>query len=168
MITKILDDTYNYEKYNVRVTDKNNKSFIMMCGGNMDLYWVPENWKDTTSFIIPKEDEFTYNMFSKIFKAVEQNDNKYNPVLVDDVITFYSEEATLEESDILKICKTDEQVKIDFIRNEDKESWTYPHRGCPICFCNSGSRIPKVEQQFMLMFNYLAYQCKKIDIEKFM
>ena len=82
MITKILDDTYNYEKYNVKVTDKNHKSFVMMCGGNLDLYWVPENWKDTTSFTISKDDEFTYNMFAKIFKAVEQNDDKYNPALI--------------------------------------------------------------------------------------
>ena len=37
--------------------------------------------------------------------------------------------------------------------------------GCTICFCNSGSRVPKVEQVFVQMFNYLAYESKLIERE---
>lgn len=36
---------------------------------------------------------------------------------------------------------------------------------CVICFCNSGSRVPMVEQIFMQMFNYLAYESKSIKCE---
>ena len=165
MITKFENNIYDYKKYNVKVTDKNGKSFIMLCGGNCDLYWVPEDWKDATSFTIPKEDTFAFKMFSRLFQVVEQNDDKYHPALIDDTITFYSEEFTLDEANVLKIQRSENDFQIDFIRNENRDAWTIPHRGCPICFCNSGSRIPKIEQQFMLMFNYLAYQCKTIDIE---
>ena len=33
--------------YDLKITDKNKKSFIMTVGGNFDLYWLPENHKET-------------------------------------------------------------------------------------------------------------------------
>ena len=54
---------------------------------------------------------------------------------------------------------------VEFIKNENKEYWSFYHRGCDIRFCNSGSRVPKVESLFMKMFTYLAYECDLIQCE---
>ena len=70
-----------------------------------------------------------------------------------------------DEANILNIIESEDNYTIKFIKNEDKESWSYPHIGCAICFCNSGSRIPRVEQLFMRMFNYLAYECELVECE---
>lgn len=149
--------------YDLVVTDKNGKSFIMTVGGNQDLYWLPENHKDTTTFEINKNDEMCFSVFSQLFDAVKKKDDTYRPVLKGNTITYISEEWHEDESNILKIIKEDESFIIDFIKNENEAAWTVPHRGCAICFCNSGSRVPRVESLFMRMFNYLAYNCNSIE-----
>lgn len=163
MIKKVPRD--NTGKYNLIITDKNDKSFIMMVGGNLDLYWVPENHKDTRNFEIEKDDELLFNIFNQLFDAISKKDDKYRPVLKDDTITYISEEWTEEESNILKIQRNEDSFNIEFVKNENEDAWSIPHKGCPICFCNSGSRVPKVESLFMRMFNYLAYECELIPIE---
>ena len=158
-------------KYDLKITDKNDKSFIMTVGGNFDLYWLPEDYKNATTFEVDQTDKITYRVFNQLFNAVGKNDDKYNPVLKNNTITFVSEDWPEEEANVLNITKNEQSFTIDFIKNEDKESWSYPHMGCTICFCNSGSRVPKVEQVFMEMFNYLAYesssiQCENVESEK--
>ena len=152
--------------YDLRITDKNGKSFVMTVGGNGDLYWLPENYKQTTMFEIDGEDKQVFSIFSQLFEAVDKRDDKSRPVLKDNVITFVSEEWRPEESNELKIIKQDNSFIIHFIKNTNEAEWTVPHRGCAICFCNSGSRVPRVEQLFMLMFNKLAYHCDEIEMGK--
>ena len=94
---------------------------------------------------------------------LEKND-RYDWIIADcnsdqDGINFYRFYGSVEE--VKK--KLVEMVMFDM--NEDKESWSYPHMCCTICFCNSGSRVPKIEQIFMQMFNYLAYESKLIKCE---
>ncbi len=149
--------------YDVKITDKNGKSFIMTVGGNLDLYWLPENYKENRIFEIDKNDKITYSIFNQLFNAVRKQDDKYHSVLQDDTITFISEDWPEEEANVLNIIKDEETFTIKFIKDEDKESWSYPHMDCTICFCNSGSRVPKVEQVFMQMFNYLAFESKLIE-----
>ena len=164
MITK--QPRNNQEGYfDLRITDKKGKSFIMTVGGNLDLYWLPENYKENRIYEIDKSDKITYGVFNQLFNAVRKNDDRYRPVLKDNTITFISEDWPEEEANVLNIIKNEETFIIKFIRNEDKGSWSYPHMGCTICFCNSGSRVPKVEQVFMQMFNYLAYESKLIECE---
>ncbi|MBE5738179.1 MAG: hypothetical protein E7354_00375 [Clostridiales bacterium] len=151
--------------YDLTVTDRDGKSFIMTVGGNFDLYWLPENHKENRTFGIDREDEFTFNIFEQLFDAVGKKDDKYRPVLQDNTIKFISEDWPEEEANHLLITREKDSFQIDFVQNEDKESWTYPHRGCAICFCNSGSRVPKVESLFMRMFNYLAYECDMVQCE---
>ena len=44
MITK--KPRHEQEGYcDLTVTDKDGKSFVMTVGGNLDLYWLPENYK---------------------------------------------------------------------------------------------------------------------------
>lgn len=164
MIKKVPRNNTN-GKYDLIVTDKNGNSFIMLVGGNLDLYWVPENYKENKVFEIDKNDEIVYNIFEQLFDAIGKRDNQYRPVLKDDTITYISEEFTEEESNSLKIRKIGSLFNIEFIKNENQESWTVPHRDCTICFCNSGSRVPKVEALFMRMFNYLAYECPLIPLD---
>ena len=164
MITKQLRN--NKEGYyDVKITDKNGKSFIMTVGGNLDLYWLPEKHKENKIFEIDKSDKIPYGVFNQLFNAVGKNDDKYCPVLQGNTISYISEDWPEEEANVLNIIKNEGTFTIKFIKNEDKESWSYPHMGCTICFCNSGSRVPKVEQVFMQMFNYLAYESKLIKCE---
>ena len=148
--------------YDLTVTDKDNNAFDMTVGGNFDLYWIPENHKKNRVFNINKEDEFTFVMFEKLFEAVEKHDDKYCPVLRDDTITYISEDWPEDEANVLKITKSEDLIRIEFVKNEERPLWSAPHMGCTICFCNSGSRVPRVESQFMRMFNYLAYECEMV------
>lgn len=165
MITKF--PRYNEEgRYNLRITDFNGNSFTMMVGGNGDLYWVPENHKINKVFEIDSGDEFAYRVFEQLYDKIVEVDNKYNPVIKNDVINFISEDYHEDEANVLNISKTKDKITIEFIRNENKNAWSVPHIGCNICFCNSGSRVPKIEQLFMLMFNKLAYYCDLIPLEE--
>ncbi|MGN0787806.1 MAG: hypothetical protein ACI4L6_01905 [Candidatus Onthoplasma sp.] len=164
MITKQTRDDKGY--YDLKISDKNGKSFIMTVGGNLDLYWIPENHKENRVFEIDKDDKITFSVFEQLFNAVKKNDDKYRPILKDNTITFISEDWHEDEANILNIKKIRDAFIIEFIKNENEQSWSLPHRGCVICFCNSGSRVPKVESLFMRMFNFLAYECDLIQCEK--
>jgi len=165
MIVKEKNDFYGEDrrKYDLKVYDKYDKSFTMMVGGNGDLYWIPENHRETTTFYIPKEDRFLYAVFDNLFEVIRERDDLHNPSLVGNEFNFISEDFHKDEANRLKITQTEDEFVIDFVRNEDRENWTIPHMGCNICFCNSGSRVPRVEQQFMIMFNELAYYCDEIE-----
>lgn len=164
MISKLPSSVQEGE-YDLKVTDKNAKSFTMTVGGNFDLYWMPENYKECSTYEITKEDDYAFNVFSQLFAGVKENDDKYRPVLKGNTITFVSEDWNESEANVLVIKKQDSSFIIDFVKNENKEAWSYPHLDCGICFCNSGSRVPTVEQVFMQMFNYLAYESKLIACE---
>lgn len=164
MITRHPRPGYK-DYYDLKITDKNGKEFIMTVGGNLDLYWLPKNHKQDRVFQIDKQDELTFSVFDQLFSAVKKKDNIYNPVLKGDTITFVSEDRPEEEANILNIIKTKNEFTIKFIENENRELWTNPHRGCSVCFCNSGSRVPEVENLFMRMFNYLAYHSDLIPFD---
>lgn len=151
--------------FDLKVTDKNNNFFIMTIGGNLDLFWLPDNHKENLTFVIDSKDKIGYSSFNQLYDAIEKVDES-NVVLKDNKITFISEEWCEEESNKLQITKNKNDFVIEFIKNENRGAWTIPHRGCAICFCNSGSRVPKVEQLFMRMFNYLAYECDLIETEE--
>ncbi len=164
MITKKPRNNKN-GYFDLTVTDKNGKSFIMTVGGNLDLYWLPENHTKNRTFSIDRDDEFTFEIFEQLFGAVEKKDSKYNPVMKDNKLTYISEDWPEEEANRLVISKLDDSFEIDFVKNEAEDSWSFPHIGCTICFCNNGSRVPEVEGVFMRMFNYLAYECNQVKCE---
>ena len=151
--------------YDLLLTDRNNKSFTMTVGGNFDLFWIPENHKEDIVFEIDKSDRIAFAVFSQLFNAVKKVDDKYRPVMCNNTITFISEDWPEDEANVLKIFKTEDTFVINFIKNTNEKAWSFPHRHCMICFCNSGSRVPRVEQLFMEMFNYLAYNCDSIKCE---
>lgn len=161
MITKQPRNNEGY--YDLKVTDKNGNAFIMTVGGNLDLYWVPQNYRKCVNFEIIKDDKMTYSVFEQLFDAVKKRDEEYYPVMKGNKITWISEDWPEDEANTLNIIKQKNSFAINFIQNKNREAWTAPHRGCTICFCNSGSRTPRVENLFMRMFNYLAYECELIE-----
>lgn len=153
-------------KIYLKVTDKNENSFAMLIGGNTDLYWVPEDYGKVETFFIEKSDRFLFDRLTKLFADIKKVDNNTHPSLIENTFTFVSEEFVEEESSKLQIIKEDEQFVIKFMKNENVSPFSFANfvRGCPICFCNSGSRVPKIEILFMKMFNELAYQNKNVSL----
>lgn len=164
MITKQPKNN-NDEDYEVKVTDKNGKSFIMTIGENYDLYWYPEYKSKTRSYEIDKNDTIAFCIFNQLFDDIKINDDKYRPVLNGNQITFVSEDYHEDEANVLNIIKNDNYIAIEFLNNQNVKKWSCPHIGSSICFCNSGSRVPEVEQIFLKMFRFLAYENKLIQSE---
>ncbi len=156
---------HNYqERYDVCIEDRNGNKFTMMIGGNGDLYWVPENYKKCTTFYIDGNDKLFYGGLKKLFKLIKERDDKYSPTLKGDEFTFISEDYHEDYANVLKIVKNEKEFIIDFIKNENTDFTVMRRLGCNICFCNSGSRVPRVEQLFAIMFNELAYYVKSVEI----
>ena len=172
MIKKIKrsEDVFDQGKYNLKLIDREGNSFTMMVGGNLDLYWVPDDFKNTDTFYIDKSDEFVYRLFLRLFQDIESVDDKYNLSLIGNKFTFISEDFNEDIANKLEIIKKDNEFVINFLKNENKEGehynmYAFFRRGCPICFCNSGSRVPKIEHLFMMLFNDLAYNNKDIELD---
>lgn len=166
MITKFYRNE-KQTKYDLNITDKLGNDFTMLVGGNLDLYWVPENYKQVQTFYIDESDEFVYAAFLKLFNIIKQKDgNGYNypKSFNGNVFTFISEDFPEDEANRLEIVKEKNQFVIRFIKNENLGIYGSFRRGCAICFCNSGSRVPEIEQEFMLMFNNLAYFNDEVKI----
>lgn len=168
MIVKVprssnFEDKSDIGKYNLRVMDKNGNSFVMMVGGNGDLYWVPNNYKKNKTFIIEKSDEFVYDIFDKLFVDMQTSEDK-NHAMQGNEFNFISDDAPEDEANTLKIRRDDNAFVVDFIKQEIVSPWSTPSRGCSIRFCNAGSRQPKIVSLFMRMFSELAYYNNDIDM----
>ena len=163
MLIKKPRQNGRYDAFDLEVTDANGNIFIMTFGGNGDLYWVPKQY-GSTQFIINSDDEILYSAFEWLFEQIKENDNPQNPSLVDNTFTFISEEWEEEASNRLKIKKDENEFVLDFIKNENKPKHFFSGRRSTICFCNSGSRVPRIEQQFSIMFNELAYYNQDVPV----
>ena len=161
MVEKIRRETNKSDTYNIIVSDKLGNKFTMFMGGNGDLYWLPEN-KQNTTFYIDNTDILLFRGLTKLFKLIQERDSKYNPTLKNNVFTFISEDRPEDEANILKITKGSEEFIIEFIKTELKDNFSIPKRWHTICFCNSGSRVPQIEQLFQMMFIELAYKVKDV------
>ncbi len=158
---------YGDKKYNVRVTDIHGNSFIMLFGGNLDLYWYPEKrGEGNRVFEIDESDELLYGMLVKLFDDIKKNDDKYEPALIDNTFTFISEDLPEDEANRLTITKDANKFLITFVKSEVVPSCGLPSSRCQIRFCNSGSRVPKIEILFMMMFNELAYYNDEVQLSK--
>ena len=168
MITKVKRNEDSDKLVDLIVTDKFNNEFVMTVGGNQDLYWIPKNYKQVKSFYIDKEDKLLFNVFSTLFKLIKENDSNglsYPKTLNGNKFTFISEDFPEDEAHRLEIIKEKDQFILNFIKCENLGMYGGFRRGCVICFCNSGSRVPKIEQQFMLMFNELAYYTEEVEFD---
>jgi len=168
MITKVKRSNESDVLVDLVVTDKFNNKFIMTVAGNQDLYWIPKNYKQVKSFYIDENDAFLYNVFSSLFELIKKNDSdglSYPKTLNGNKFTFISEDFHEDEAHRIEIVKEKDQFIINFIKNNNLGLYGGLRRGCVICFCNSGSRVPKVEQLFMIMFNELAYYAEEVEFD---
>lgn len=168
MITKVKRNNDSDVLVDLVVTDKFNNSFLMTVGGNQDLYWIPQNYKQVKSFYIDKDDKFLFDVLTSLFNHIKKNDSdglSYPKTLNENKFTFISEDYHEEEAHKLELIKENNQFVINFIKNENLGMYGGLRRGCVICFCNSGSRVPKVEQLFMIMFNELAYYSEEVEFD---
>ena len=139
-----------------KVTDKLSNAFEIFEGGNLDLYWVADCKGNQTSFIIDESNKEMFRLFKILFKLVRENDCEYSPRLIGNEFTWISEDRP--EANVLKIVQNEANFEITFLKNENNF-----YKTCAICFCNSGSKFPRVEQLFMEMYIYL---CNKENIEE--
>ncbi len=165
MITKRIRNNYNTNLFDLEITDRHNNQFIMTVGGNGDLYWLPKARVFPATYYIDISDKLMYKMLTAIFKDIKLKDNKHNPSLINDTFTFISEDFHEDEANKLQVIKDKDCFKITFIKTEPTDSFSFKRysRGCPICFCNSGSRVPQIEQLFMIAFTELAYHTPELQ-----
>lgn len=161
------------ELMDLHIVDRNGLGFTMTVGGNLDLYWVPDKIEgrpreDTSpiTFEFDKSDEFLFDTFSEILSSIERVDNPQFPSIRDGVFSFISEDYPEEDANILKMRRDSEKISLDFIQTPGESPWGKFKRNSNICFCNSGSRVPRIEQIFMLKFNELAYYNPNIELTK--
>ncbi|MBR6779189.1 MAG: hypothetical protein IKM43_03500 [Clostridia bacterium] len=162
MVEKVKRETYKDDTYNIIITDKLGNKFTMFMGGNGDLYWLPED-KQNTVFYIDKSDTLMFKGLTKLFKFIKERDDVYNLTLKENIFTFISEDRPIDEANILKITNSKQEFIIEFIKTELKDNFSVPKRWHTICFCNSGSRVPRIEQLFQIMFIELAYYVKEVS-----
>ncbi len=125
--------------------------FVATLGG-ADVFWVLYNYKDDNEFIITKEDEYWYSVFNLLFDMIKKNDDRFTPAMKENTFEWISEAYGIpEEAHRLRITKEEKQYKIKFIKGLNMMFNT-----CPICFCGSGSRYPRISQLFTVMYSRLC------------
>lgn len=144
-------------KTDIKISDKFGNAFFMHFGDNLDLYWIPEDFKKASTFFIDEEDKIFHPILNKLFNLIENTETEYfKPQIENNCFTFISEDCHEDDAHRLQIKKEKNQFIIDFQRNENHSISHFPKRGCNICFCNSGSRVPNVEILFMKLYIYLV------------
>lgn len=77
-------------------------------------------------------------------------------------IIWYSDEDSLEDADILRISKNDDEIQIEFTCQNPRCDQRLPGTIC-IRFCNSGSRYKPFNSLFMKHYNSFQEYVKKYD-----
>lgn len=120
---------------------------IHYAGG--DLYWTMINYHSNNKFLITKEETIYFNL-QQLFKKIESFDLPYDKTFNDNCFEWLSEAyGVLENAHKLLIKKEEDYFIIKFIRNPNN---FLVGKLCPICFCLSGSRNPRIAYAFSSMF----------------
>lgn len=148
MIKKVERDN---NKFDLNIIDNNGNLFAIIFAGNQDLYWY--SYLGVKEFEISKEDSDTYGALKLLLLNISKVD-KYQQVMKDNEFNWICDFAQEEKANSIKIQDNDDSIKIIFNRNPQHFA---PKNSTSICFCNSGSRHPRVVQQFMKMYLHEAY-----------
>ena len=168
--------------YNI-ILKENNKYIGIYYGGNGDLYWFIRTNDEDYSFTITQENSKLYELFEQLFididninlytedefytkeeieenkkKYREQNYSNYNELYNKETntITWYSDETAHDAANILKIVKDEDEFKINFSTQPDKDEYDtdFHSKGyISIRFRNSGSSYKPFNIFFMRMYN---------------
>ena len=161
-------------------------SFYISFENNFDLYWYyfPSegilNSPNIKEFIIPKEEEFIYNLLDDLYKSIEERKPYRNSLLYDsktrnkvdkyanlpyecENIVWRSDDYQYEEASRLIIKKDEEEFKIIF----KKGKIYYEMPSYAIRIRNSGSRYEPYNSSFMDMYHKLQkYSLNKQKVLK--
>ncbi len=149
--------------FDLKIIDKFGNVLTMTVGGNLDLYWIVQ--KNVHHYTIEKGDNLIYDEMVRLFNNVKKDDVYGCLSQEDSLLTYYSEDVPLENADMLQIKRNADCFEFHFTKNETPSPMTLFKRQPNICFCNSGSNVPRVEFHFMMMFNQLAYYNENILIK---
>lgn len=165
------------------ILNDNNKYLQLLVGGNGDLYWNIHFTSGTSEFIINNENEELYSIFNELYNDIKDinifdfEDNKekyikynfgnykelYNPN--SNTITWYSDEASHEVANVMKIKKEYNLFRIYFCTQKYIEGYNkdFNKKGyITIRISNSGSIYSPFNIVFMRMYNNL----KELDKNK--
>lgn len=132
----------------LEIIDKNGNTFLIVFGGNLDLYWLAID--GVLNFAIDKSDAHLFDIFNNLFENIKMRDAKsYNKTIQDNRFYWLSDDGEESMVNNLEIIKNNNSYDIHFIKNP-KRMQTRLTTG--ICFCNSGSRNQPVVQEFMKMY----------------
>ena len=163
----MIDFRNNYinEKIKDIVIKHDDSKLEIVFAGNLDLYLnasgkkeriKDEHFNKKISFNIEQEDE-EWEFFNRLYESIINSDDYEKSRLVqNEIISWYSDEAPLEEANLLTISKMDERIDLSFYRNISSYSL-----GFPIRICNSGSRYGHLSVPFMKMFHEFQELSKK-------
>lgn len=149
-------DNYINEKIKDIVIKHDDSKLEIVFAGNLDLYINVSGKKERIKndyfnkridFSIEQEDE-EWKFFNKLYESIiTTEDYEKNNLVQNKIISWYSDEAPLDEANMLSISKMDERIDLTFYRNISSYSL-----GIPIRICNSGSRYGHLSIPFMKMF----------------
>lgn len=108
-----------------------------------DLYWIMLDYIPNTEFIVKSDCSKLFKFLDELFTIENFESNTF---------TWISEARLHENSSTLKITKDKDSYRITFIQNET-DYLAKARNICPICFCLSGSRNPKIASMFAIMLN---------------
>lgn len=152
-----FNDSCNTSKYDISIEDSLGNDFIMFFGGNLDLYWIAQNYK--TRFVIDKQDIDLYKIFDSLYLNLKEIDSldenrlfcTSNKNFDGNQFFWYSEDAPIENANKLIITPEENSYIINFENNE----YQYKPRRTNIRFTTSGSRNHLVVNEFIKLRNYL-------------
>ena len=139
ILTKATSETNQY----IIVEDNNSKFIIGWFGA--DVYWIMLDYIPDNKFIVTKSSPKLWEFLSTLFK-----ENHFK-----NCTFIWNSEAGINRIDNrLKITKGQNYFKIRFFQGE-KDSLSKLQNTCPICFCLSGSRNPKIAESFSIFLHKL-------------
>lgn len=155
-IRKHIITDYEFE---LELTNEKSEIFNICYAGG-DLYWVMMDYVEGNEFFITKEDGMFFLQMEKLFNLIEKYDYPTNKTLNRGSFEWLSEAYGIpEEAHKLTITKNNDIFTIRFFQNPNHSFLT---KSCPICFCLSGSKNPKIAGAFSLMFmQFKNYQNKE-------
>ncbi len=184
-VKRIKDNYYKFQFI------ENDKVFNVFFGGNLDLYFELYSCKRKNNLVdtfeVTKENYQVYLLFDKLYESIKNHDiykalsmdkeekeraileNEelgkslaYSSIYNDGVISWYSDEKSEEEANLLEIFKEEDKYILKFSIKEDNNA---------IRFRNSRSRYKPFNLAFMDFFNDLIncdLEDRQIHMEEYL
>lgn len=132
----------NSKEY-IIVKDKKLK-FIIFCYEDK-LYWIMLDYIPNNRFIVTKDCPIFWEFLTVLF-----HENHFKNC----TFLWNSANETDNLNNRLKITKGENYFTIKFLQSSKDNALNFPN-ACPICFCLSGSRKPRIAESFSIFLHKL-------------